>query len=141
MKVGDYARTKWGIIGKISKIIDFEKKNKKPFLNYKNMLILTNDEGYDVIGSRGEIVKSSSNIIDLLKIGDIITFKDDCDVYRIASVPDKEVALDVFYLEKNYDGETEDICVEQDEMQEWINSIVTKEQFEEMEYKVGVDKE
>lgn len=141
MQVGDYARTKWGIIGKISKIIDFEKKNKKPFLNYKNMLILTNDEGYDVIGSRGEIVKSSSNIIDLLEVGDIITFKDDCDVYRIASVPDKEIALDVFYLEKNYDGETEDICVEQDEMQEWINSIVTKEQFEEMEYKVGVDKE
>ena len=82
------------------------------------------------------IVKASHNIIDLLQVGDIITFKEDEDVYKILQIPSKEWDFEDFYLVKNYDGETEDIFVQYEEMEKYIRSIVTKEQFESMSYKV-----
>ena len=66
--------------------------------------------------------------------GDIITFKDDEDIYKVIGLPiDGDNS---FYLAKNYDGETEDIRVTYENMSESIRSIVTKEQFERMEYLV-----
>lgn len=125
MKVGDYVRTK---SGKIVKCFKSESMNK-PI--------------YYVIGSATnsyieyqDVIKSSPNIIDLIAVGDIITFKDDEDVYKVIGIPNKECALEVFYLAKNYDGNTEDIMVYPDEMKKYIKSIVTKEQFESMKYEV-----
>lgn len=74
--------------------------------------------------------------IDLIKSGDIITFVDDDEVYKVICVPNKEVGLDIFYLAKNYDGETEDISVEKEQMEKYIESILTKEQFERERYKI-----
>ena len=70
-------------------------------------------------------------------LGDIITFKDDEDVYRIISIPNKEMGAEDFYLAKNFDGYTEDIFVRYEYMKEHINSIVTKEQFEAMKYEIN----
>lgn len=83
------------------------------------------------------IVNTDFEAINLLKAGDVITFKDDEDVYRILQVPDNEDMFEDFYLAKEYGGSTEDIFVTYDEMKEYIDTIVTKEQFEQMTYKVG----
>lgn len=85
-----------------------------------------------------KVVKASSDVIDILQVGDIITFKEDEDVYKVLQIPVLYEDEDSkhFYLVKNYDGETEDIFVEYDEMKEYINSITTKEQFEKISYKL-----
>lgn len=98
-----------------------------------------NSREYKINGSymnKKDIKKASHNIIDLLEVGDIITFKEDEDVYKILQIPNEKCGLKDFYLVKNYDGITEDIFVKYDEMKEYINSIVTKEKFEIMQYKV-----
>ena len=132
MQVGDYVRTDKGEIGKIINYIG------EPTDYYFNCYEtdLKNSFSDKYITEYDNEIKTSPNIIDLIEVGDVITFKNDNDVYRVACVPDKELALDDFYLEKNFDGETEDICVEQDTMQKCINSIVTKEQFSAMEYRI-----
>ena len=98
-----------------------------------------NSREYKINGfymNKKDIKKASYNIIDLLEVGDIITFKEDEDVYKILQIPNEKCGLKDFYLVKNFDGETEDIFVKYDYMKEYINSIVTKEKFEIMQYKV-----
>ena len=117
MKVGDYVRTEYGVIAKIDNIVNFEQENKKPYLNFNNMLVWTEDDR-NVVGSRGIIIKSSPNIIDLIEVGDYVN--------------GEEVKEKFDYLlgfECGQDGE-----YYRDEKD--IKSIVTKEQFESMEYKV-----
>ena len=71
-------------------------------------------------GHKRRIVKASYNIVDLIQIGDYVN------------------GYKVLYQDDNYsyfDTNTCDwIYIKQDEQ---IKSIVTKEQFEQMEYKVG----
>ena len=130
MKIGDYARTKDGAIAKVEQIIDNEIHfNIKPIFSDGECL------GYNWFYIK-DVVKASDNIIDLLEVGDIITFKEDEDVYKILQIPNEKCGLKDFYLVKNYDGITEDIFVKYDEMKEYINSIVAKEKFEIMQYKV-----
>jgi hypothetical protein len=118
MKVGDYVRTKSGIIGKI------ESKN---YIDYSDWLIDTlyyNDDGIIDDWTCGvkeyDILKSSPNIIDLIKVGDYVNGKQVID----------------FMLEN---GKRKGIIVDADiwgfDIDE-IKSIVTKEQFESMEYKL-----
>lgn len=108
MKVGDYVRTKddLGIqlICKIKKIID--------------EYCIDTDRGY---WDNEHIIKSSTNIIDLIEVGDyvngvLINIKDNKGVYHGAYDSADEVHI----------TKIED-----------IKSIVTYEQFESMKYKVG----
>lgn len=131
--VGMYVRIKNKIgdciIGKIENINVY----RGPMMKY-----CIDTQSYDYIFvSEDMIDKASHNIIDLIEVGDVITFKEDKDVYRVLQIPSKEWEFEDFYLVKNYDGETEDIFVKYDYMKEYINSIVTKEQFESVQYKVG----
>lgn len=87
------------------------------------------------------IINTDFEAINLLKAGDIITFKDDEDVYRILQVPDNEGMFEDFYLAKAFNGSTEDIFVAYDYMKEYIDVVITKEQFEQMSYKVGDNNE
>ena len=82
---------------------------------------------------------ASHNIIDLIEVGDIITFKNDKDVYRVNCIPNKESGCECFYLEFDYADKygVEDIRVYKKEMKNDLESIMTKEQFESMSYKVG----
>lgn len=153
MRVGEYVRTKDGIIAKIIK------KEKNPYgeetifvldkeiniydLEMGDMYLALNPIAEETtnkidihFGDEKIIKKHSSDIIDLIEVGDIITFKEDDDVYKVICIPDKKVGLDIFYLAKNYDGETEDISISKKQMEIYIKSIVTKEKFEEMEYKL-----
>lgn len=81
--------------------------------------------------------KMADHPIDLLEPGDIITFKDDEDIYRIIQVPSEKWNFKNFYLAKNYDGETEDIFVEYEYMKENIERILLKEKFLEESFLVG----
>ena len=112
MKVGDYVRTNNGDIGKIIKC---------PF---KSMYL---DEIWGDIGNFETIItnnvyKTSPNIIDLIEVGDYVN--GECVYSRC------ETKL---WL----DGDTGEILIIDGEPDEPIKSIVTKEQFENMEYKIG----
>lgn len=124
MNVGDYVRTDTGIIQKIDKIYEQNDTNDTHIqLNKmgagKSVFIL--DNGKELLYSKGEVIKSSPNIIDLIEVGDyvngvLINIKDDKGVYHGAYDSKDEVHI----------TKVED-----------IKSIVTYEQFKSMEYKVG----
>ena len=113
MKVGDYVRFKFnGEIGKVSHYEyddTYENGHHIRINNEKNGVMLTDEE-----------FKSSPNIIDLIEVGDYVN------------------GNKVDYVSKNgnyvvfYDGDGDIETFEDD-----IKSIVTKEQFESMEYKIG----
>ena len=126
MKVGDYVRTKSGIIGKI------ESKN---YIGYSDWLIDTlyynDDEIIDdwTCGVKEyNILKSSPNIIDLIEVGDVLSFEDG-SICRIVEISDNG-----YYLLKDFGGEQ---YYERKEYIDVLISIVTKEQFEQMSYKVS----
>lgn len=121
LEAGMCVRTDEGII---TKIID----------NRDNVIIKTSDYTTHL---RSKVIKASHNIIDLIEVGDVITFKEDEDVYKIIGVPNEKYACKFFHLAKEFDGGTEDIIVGYGYMKESINSIVTKEQFESVQYKVS----
>lgn len=109
IKVGDYVRN---IEGKIIKV------------GWVGRAIVT-DEDDNITFSKlsGEITKYSSNIIDLIEVGDYV------NGYYVA------------FIEKDANNNITDICYEEEnEMQIYsigeIKSIVTKERFAAAEYKV-----
>jgi len=112
MKVGDYIRTKKGTI------YQFNSTSSKA-LN----------------GAKKYAVKSSPNIIDLIDEGDVLKVNDFKDVYTIYEV---EMFRNPYTNEK-YLGIRNDFDRKPKRLYEipLVNlSIVTKEQFESMEYKV-----
>lgn len=122
MKVGEYVRTKYGEICKL-------KKSRFKDLVYETDIEIDrcndrdcNDYGFDS-NTIQDIIKSSPNIIDLIEENDIIKFWYEkeriCHVYKVNN---KLCVWDGFQ-DRPIEGIT-------------IISIVTKEQFENMEYKV-----
>ena len=109
MKVGDYVRTNDGYINKIKKVNQF------------NVLVDARDLfGEEINIANNEIIKSSPNIIDLIEVGDYVN----------GSLID--------YISKDrklYTTQSEEGYCQLNDLK--IETIVTKEQFESMEYKVG----
>ena len=111
MKVGDYVRTKSGYLRKIIAIYNnYVEVDDKCFNSYANVQI-ENDN----------IKKSSSNIIDLIEVGDYV------NGYRVDDINEN-----LIYCCEDF---VEDYCVIFEK--EDIKSILTKEQFSQMQYKVG----
>ena len=124
MKVGDYVRTKQGI----EKI----KVVEENFIGDENCIFYATDNKewngayngkYNGFTNRNRtIIKSSTNIIDLIEVGDYVNGH---KVLDIAQAPKK-----VLYLN--------DISQKGALLpRENIKSIVTKEQFSQMEYRIG----
>lgn len=117
MKVGDYVRTH-GYIDKIININDFRESSMKYALEQPSW----NDDV--VFIGEEDIIKSSPNIIDLIEVGDYVNGS---QVVDIAQAPKKAL-----YTEDiRQKGALIPIINNE------IESIVTKEQFESMKYKVG----
>lgn len=139
MKVGDYVRTDKGEIGKLKELkLDYTtgkrlvnsyttRTVKENYVNYDNNNIterfvngscyyLTDEELEKVEKS---IVKSSPNIIELIEVGDYVNghIVDTIDENKELWCGDEEGII-------TYDNND-------------IKSIVTKEQFEIMEYRIG----
>ena len=111
MKVGDYLRLEDGTITRFGGS-DFEKIINGHYINCAVEYFHTK-----------KIIKSSPNIIDLIQVGDYVNgYK----VIHIAQAPIKALYLN----DINQRGALIPVC-END-----IKSIVTKEQFKSMEYKI-----
>lgn len=109
MKVGDYVRYKYENCIYIGKI-----KFISEVMGFEETLQLDIDTCMEEI-LKENIIKSSPNIIDLIEVGDYVNGR------IVEWIGDKFVAFGRL-----------DYAYEKD-----IKSIVTKEQFESMEYKVG----
>ena len=114
MKIGDYARTKWGYICKIININEFREPSMKYGVeaSYLKDIMFIGDE---------EIIKSSPNIIDLIKVGDICKKTYPTGLVEIIPINKIEDLYSIKIDIKNG----------------FKLSIVTKEQFSQMEYKIG----
>lgn len=112
LRVNDYVRTKDGKIGKI-----IQEEYITP-CNDKHRYIYLTDADNEMWYDEDTIIKSKSKIRDLIETGDHVNGE------RIQFITNKgQLLTDGGYnLFKKYED---------------IKSIVTKEQFESMEYKVG----
>ena len=108
LEVGMYVKTKNGYICKIINVNDFREPNMKYGVEANYL------KDVMFIGD-DDVVKASYNIIDVLEVGDYV------NGYEVTS-------KDQFLGFGNHDW-----YMTNDE----IRSIVTKEQFSQMEYKVG----
>ena len=130
MKVGDYVRTISGI-SKIENIIDHN-----DYIFYKTDNELGNcTYSSDGVGyffhkeDKDEIIdKSSPNIIDLIEVGDYVNGKKVLNV-AIDYIFDYSEEIKIVYFDKD---KKDYIYSKVD-----IKSIVTREQFESMEYRIG----
>ena len=130
MRVGDYVRTKDGVFGKIIdryKIDDYYKIK----VDIRNGWIEKHKENL----FKKHIIKSSPNIIDLIEEHDLLKIE-----YKIS---DESIQTEVVEVIRNYQGILyvntfvgKFFVKDLEHYDRKILSIVTKEQFSAMEYKV-----
>ena len=113
LEVGMYVRTKDGFIDKV--IIEYKGCCSSPYCNCKHVSCKHNYYDED------KIIKTSYNIIDLIEIGDFVNSE------LVCKTEINEVFGKVLYTNHNYH-----LAISEDD----IESIVTKEQFENVSYKV-----
>ena len=132
LEVGMYVRTENGIIEKINQIYDrHATDNTVVWLNGygdgRSVFVDDFEEvKYQSINARGFIKKEpSNNIIDLIEVGDYV------NGYKVYEVKEECVMIGFkcTILDEDY--------VTQTVYKNEIKSIVTKEQFKQMQYKVG----
>ena len=111
LEVGQFVRTKDGIIDKV--IIDYNGHCASPNCECKHISCAKNYYDED------KIVKASYNIIDILEVGDYV------NGYKITDIDCYEYETELFYDTGDFINSF---------VEEQIKSIVTKEQFESMEY-------
>ena len=134
INVGDYVRTKYGNIRKIIEITNKEYDDEPDYLVDKGMIDIVKKEETTYIENwlfKEQIIKSSPNLIDLIEVGDYVNgdrvkaLKGDIESHKINNEED------VIYTE--YINDYDEWCgYEEDE----IKSIVTKEMYSSVEYRV-----
>ena len=114
MKVGDYVRTKDGIIGTLYGNYAYDE-------NQLAILTKSNENGveYTQEYSKDEIINSSPNIIDLIEVGDYVNGSYVEGFIEKNKFQNKLIITEAGMIDNND-----------------IKSIVTREMFESMEYKV-----
>ena len=113
MKVGDYVRTKDGIIDQV--IIEYNGYCASPSCNCKHVSCRRNYYDED------KIIKSSPNIIDLIEVGDIVNYG----------------LLGGGMVIFKKDGEiTTNTILFSNLKEKDIKKVITKEQIENIEYEV-----
>ena len=116
LNIGDYVRTR---DGNIAKYIGYD-----GFYNFDNY-VLDETKGINNDLLNEIVIKSSPNIINLIEVGDYVNGREVREVY--------DLGFGKCFRFKNEYGRHYDKTYK-------IKSIITKEQFESMEYKIG-DKE
>ena len=117
MEIGDYVRTEYGIAKYIS-----DKVTKYGMYYVVDKDIMTcNVEGWqNCLSGSNEIIKSSPRIIDLIQVGDYV------NGLKVQEVNNEIKGFGTIVFDK-------DTSI----MEDYIYSIVTNEQFNSMEYKIG----
>ena len=120
MKIGDYVRTKYDIAKCINAIPIRENSFLYEFDRevYEDTVFLT--------ASELEKYKTSPNIIDLIEVGDYV------NGYLVKYVSDDGVYIDIPFVDSESIGCNVDLI-----RTEEIETILTKEQFGSLEYKIG----
>lgn len=126
MSVGDYIRTKDGIIAKIEDIIaDYSIDCDRDVYDLNNLAMME----IPYVFKDEYIIKSSPNIIDLIEVGDILVVKDFVDEACM-------IFTDIYLIQ----NEQQLINIKSDlekNKNKKLYSIVTSEQFSQMEYRIG----
>lgn len=150
MKVGDYVRTKNGIITKIignrknlygeETIFKLDKEISIYDLELNDIYLITNPLAEDTtneidihFGDEKIIKKSSPNIIDLIEVGDYI------NGLRVEKNKYGELYTSYVYYGGDIGKQSEVYTTwleEYKKNEDYIDSIITHEQIENMEYKV-----
>ena len=117
IEIGEYVRTKEGDITRITRFCELE-------FNKVRINSIVGENGC-LYGNPDKVVKKHShNIIDLIEIGDYV------NGYKVRGKTKERVVLDYYYY-------SDELC---DgywiSLRDNIYSIVTKEQFKNMEYRV-----
>lgn len=115
MKVGDYVRTNDRGIRKVGEIID--------------NLLYRDEEGN--LHQKGNLIKSSPNIIDLIQYGDYVN---GWKVIEHAHIPNKLFVPYVYIGGKGFTTYEDYSWELKKENEDKIHTILTSEQFEEIEY-------
>ncbi|MCI5588827.1 MAG: hypothetical protein MR384_13250 [Lachnospiraceae bacterium] len=113
IEVNEYVRTYYGI-SKVIEAVDQYITEKEICVDFiRNM--------YNQVISKRQVIKHSKNIIDLVKVGDICMFKNNC-----------------VYI---YDNDFLNAVKENVKNGNRLLKVLTKEQFEQNSYKVGEEDE
>lgn len=128
IKVGEYVRT---IYGEIFKVVEITKKNENYILVDAEVDRSTDRDCNDNFLEKVEITKHSPNIIDIIEVDDVIKYKELRDWTMYGTKANETYILN---LKSQKEVDKFKKCVEDKDIE--FVSIVTKEQFEEMEYKV-----
>ena len=125
MKVGDYVRIKneagWSCIGKLENINDFREYKYCVDIQAEDFIFVDDEMIY----------KSSPNIIDLIEVGDYVNGVRVDEIVYIGHGKSEDLEIAFRY---KYAFEKDDVYTLKEED---IKSIVTKEQFSQMEYRIG----
>ena len=123
LEVGQFVRLKSGYICKIININDFREPNMKYGVeaNYLKDVMFIGDD---------DVVKASYNIIDILEVGDYVNGSKVIEIEKDYKFIDNEIR-DILWLDNKRNNAV---------WKETIKSIVTKEQFSSMAYKLGDNK-
>lgn len=118
LKVGMYVR----LVNDVEDIVVINK-----IANVFETTILTENDGsiYQGEYTKENVVKASYNIIDILEVGDYV------NGYKIGYIDDCEGAMRQFYYD--YENPNDDVG----HWEEEIKSVITHEQIEQMEYRIG----
>lgn len=119
IEVGEYVRTKKGNIGKVLDITTCTGQKRKKYLIKWNIV-----KAYYITGTT--IIKHSPNIIGLIEVGDYVN---GVEVIDLADGIHLEFANNVPFVDVGLASYT-------DGHVEGIETIVTKQQFNNMEYRV-----
>ena len=120
LNVGDYVRTECGI----AKIKSFETKNKEVIELDKDIMIC-NMDCYRNNCTINQVINSSPNIIDLIEVGDYVNNYYVEDITNIG----EELVLHIITGSNYFQSP---FLYNED-----IKSVLTREQFEAMQYVVG----
>lgn len=123
MEVGDYVRTPNGLI---TKIIGVQDEENQYFINNNAVSLKSKTYIADKNLTIGENFKHSPNIIDLIQIGDYVNGKKVIDTFTDYIFDYSEEFKVIRFSETDILHDAKH-----------IKSIVTKEQYENISYKVG----
>ena len=119
LEVGMYVRTKRGTF---DRFITSHKNESLTWYTFEDRGNITNPENY--------IIKASHNIIDLIEVGDYVNGREVAYIDEFG----KYIAIcETDITTRDFEGRYEFKKIKEQD----IKSIVTKEQFESMSYKVG----
>ena len=129
ISINEYVRTKQGYIAKVNFVEIIEKERNLDICTFDKPIYYEYGEGYYNLYCDEEfeeiIVNHSKNIIDLNEVGDYVNGE------LVTSVYDENKEDEQIQIEVNNQGNYT-YYINED-----IKSIVTKEQFKSIEYRVG----